>query len=656
MSFATGNAPAPAASSAARPASGPAVDPLRVIGALVRGWKTVLLGGLVFCGLGYGVGRLKFGAVYTATASLMRQEAAGTYRVAETADSVKPRQLSTPTVVSLMKSPTLLQRVSTQTRPALTARAIAGGLTITPERNTDLIHVSFQSTRSPQNAVGTLNLIGAEVVRLTRDMQVQEAANANKFLKDQLHKADEDLREVNQQLLTFVNEAGLIDADRELDSDLRLLDDFNRRAENLRLDLESLDLRVRALETELAHHNPIAERLLTAQDRLKDLQQRLGETNGVVAQQISQVAILEQELNGVFSKANIPREGEIGIAAAFYKDLVPLQSHRAVLADDFEKTKSAREALSAKLRTRPQQRLEYARLRARRQSLESAQALLASRQRETQFYEENPPGYYRYFEAKLEDVETSGRRKKWLFAAIAGGILGVFGGAGLVGLREVLDDRLKTVGDIRRVSPLPLLATLPNLATLDAAAQAHWATRAWPVLRSELAPGEDAGIVCGIGAASRGEGCSTWLRLLAAAASERGGPVLALADQAPADAPVIPLDQALAAPAAITGRLGVTTWLVPPAGWSWEADQRRQLQAALAQWRRVARQVVLVKLPSADQPAALLLAEAVQDIFWLVRSGMATGPVTANHLATYRAAGCRFAGLLFNCPAGRFGA
>ena len=523
MSFATGNTPAPAASSAPRPASGPAVDPLRVLGALVRGWKTIVLGGVVVCGLGYGIGRLKFGALYTATANLMRQEAAGTYRVAETADSVKPRQLSTPTVVSLMKSPTLLQRVSTQTHPPLTARAIAGGLTITPERNTDLIHVSFQSTRSPQNAVGTLNLIGAEVVRLTRDMQVQEAANANKFLKDQLHKADEDLREVNQQLLTFVNEAGLIDADRELDTDLRLLDDLNRRAENLRLDLESLELRLHALETELAHHNPIADRLLTARDRLKDLHQRLGETNALVEQQISQIAILEQELSAVFSKNNIPREGEIGIAAAFYKDLLPLQSQRAVLTAEFEKTKSAREALAAKLHTRPQQRLEYARLRARRQSLESAQALLAGRQRETQFYEENPPGYYRFFEAKLEDVETSGRRKKWLFAAIIGGVLGVLGSVVFVGLREIFDDRLKTAGDVRRVSQLPLLATLPDLATLDEAAQAHWASRAWPVLRSQLALDGEAGIVFGIGAASRGEGCTTWIQLLAAAGGAGAG-------------------------------------------------------------------------------------------------------------------------------------
>ena len=656
MSSAPANVSAPATGSDTRPASGPAVDPLRLLGALVRGWKTVLLGGLVFCGLGLGVGRVKFGALYTATASLMRQEAAGTYRASDTGDSVKPRQLSTPTVVSLMKSPTLLQRVSTQTHPALTTRAVAGGLIITPERNTDIIHVSFQSTRSPQNAVGTLNLIGAEVVRLTRDMQVQEAANANKFLKDQLRKADDDLREVNQQLLAFANESGLIDVDRELDTDLRTLDDLNRRAENTRLDLEALDLRVHALETELAHHNPIAERLLTARDRLKDLQQRLGETNVLVAQQISQIAVLEQELSAVFGKADIPRDGEIGIAAAFYKDLLPLESKRAVLAEEFEKIKSAREALAAKLHTRPQQRLEYARLRARRQSLETAQALLASRQREAQFYEDNPPGYYRFFEAKLEDVETSGRRKKWLFAGIAGGILGIFGCAAFVCLREALDDRLKTPADIRRVSQLPLIATLPNLATLDEAAQAHWATRAWPLLRSQLTSSADTGIVCGIGAASRGEGCSTWLRLLAVAASERGGPVLALADQAPANAMVIPLDQALAAPATVAGRLGSTTWLVPPTGWRWEADQRRQFQTALAQWCSVSGLVVLVELPSADQPAALLLAESVCDVFWLVRSGMASGSAMAENLATYRAAGCRFAGILLNCPAGRFGA
>ena len=93
----------------------------------------------------------------------MRQEMSGSFRSSESGETFKPRQVSVPTLVSLMKSATLLQRVSEQTQPRLAPRAILGDLTITPERNTDLITVTFRSTRSAEAALRVLNTLGAEV-------------------------------------------------------------------------------------------------------------------------------------------------------------------------------------------------------------------------------------------------------------------------------------------------------------------------------------------------------------------------------------------------------------------------------------------------------------------------------------------------------------
>ena len=65
-------------------------------------------------------------------------------------------------------------------------------------------------------------------------------------------------------------------------------------------------------------------------------------------------------------------------------------------------------------------------MKARQQALESAQALLTSRQREAQVYEENPLGYYRFFDAKVDDVEMSGRGKKVIMVTVAADSLGYF--------------------------------------------------------------------------------------------------------------------------------------------------------------------------------------------------------------------------------------
>ena len=51
-----------------------------------------------------------------------------------------------------------------------------------------MINLSFNSTRSAQTAVRVLNAYGNEIVRLTREMQAQEATELNRLLKRQLAK------------------------------------------------------------------------------------------------------------------------------------------------------------------------------------------------------------------------------------------------------------------------------------------------------------------------------------------------------------------------------------------------------------------------------------------------------------------------------------
>ena len=202
----------------------------------------------------------------------MRQESGATFRASESGESFKPRQLSVPTLVSFVKSPAVLQRVAEQAR--IPARTIAGGFTITPERNTDLINLSFNSTRSAQTAVRVLNAYGNEIVRLTREMQAQEATELNRLLKRQLAKTEDDLHAVNKELLDFSRQAGLINADKEIDAYLRSLGDLDLRFETMRIDYETLDLKINALERELAANNPLSERLQSAREQLRELLQK----------------------------------------------------------------------------------------------------------------------------------------------------------------------------------------------------------------------------------------------------------------------------------------------------------------------------------------------------------------------------------------------
>jgi len=624
-------------------------DPLRLVSAVIRKWYWVLLSGVLLAGLGAAVGYSKFEAAYAASGQLMRQETSGTFRASELGEPFKPRQLSVATLVSFMKSPAVLQGVSEQTKPRLSPSAVLRGLTITPERNTDLITVAFKSTRSSATALRVLNLFGAEVVRLTRELQAQEAIEVNRLLKEQLAKADEELHKINDDLLAFSKEAGIVSVDKEMDAYLTKLGNLDLRFESTRIEFETLDMKIHALEKELSEHNPLMERVQAARDRLAELRTQLTDTNPAVEDQKDRVAEAEKQLRETPTPTiAAPRPGDSGLAVSFYQELVSLRTQKEVLAAQLEKLKSVRTDIENKLHGLPEKGMQYARIKSKQQSLEAATSLLASRQREAQIYEENPPGYYRFFEAKPEEVEITSRSKKLILVTVAGGLLGVVLALGLVGLVESLDDRIKTVADACRVTKLPLLATLPVLGRLDAAEQARWAFRTWMGLQTRLAGDLKGGVVCGWMASTEGEGVSTWIELLAGAASLREATVLAVTNRASGTGTSVPLGEALRDPASLVLRHGSITWLLTPADWCWDATRRNLWHSACDRWRHTDHVVVLVELKGPDQPGTLLLAEALPQVIWLCSSGQARAPLTSRRLDMLRDARCRLVGMVLN--------
>lgn len=643
----TGEAIAPGGKTSAGAGFSLPFDPLRFAGALLRKWKWILLTGAVLALLAGTAGYFVFTAKYSGGAQLMREETSATFRASEQGEPFKPRAMSVPTLVSFMKSPAVLQRVAEQTQ--LPARSIAGGLTITPERNTDLINVTFASTRSPQSVVRVLNAFGQEVVRLTRHMQMQEATDMNKLLKRQLAKVEEDLKTVNREALDFARQADLISVDKEIDAYLRSLGDLDLRLETMRIDYETLDLKTSALERELAANNPLTEKVETARERLTELLQQYTEANPIVEEQNAALAELEARAKESGSKPiAAPRQGETGLAVAFYSELLTLKTQKEVMAAQIEKLKTTRASVEEKLRALPEKGMQLARIKARQQTLEAAQSLLAGRQREAQLYEDNAPGYYRFFEAKLDEVETAGRSKKMLLVTVAAGLLGAFLTIAFVCLIESLDDRIKTAADLKRVTKLPLLASLPNLESLDAVAQAGWAFRTWLALQAKFATGPRGQVMCGFVSASGGEGSSTWVELLARAASQRNSTVITVTNRPPVNGSTMPLDVALEQPASVALTPGRVQWLIAPADWRWDNARRFQWAAALENWSQSEGLVVLLELTCTDQPDSLLLAEELPQLIWLSGSGVARARETGERLQNFQHAGCRFVGAVLN--------
>jgi protein involved in polysaccharide export with SLBB domain/Mrp family chromosome partitioning ATPase len=286
---------------------------------------------------------------------------------------------------------------------------------------------------------------------------------------------------------------------------------------------------------------------------------------------------------------------------------------------------------------------------------------------------------------------------KILAVTMMGAGMGLIGAVLMAFLCEVSDTRLKTVSDVERVTKLPVLATLGDLREMSPEDQIGWAFRTLTILRGKLCATPDDALVCGIISSGHGEGRSTWVNQLVSAASQRGlrvltvdtrptadgprteprpphrgtaptadgeakaeegtkkGPIITPPPTAaPAAAPVSKEDQEanelLSKPMAVAERLKDPESMVhiPIPGWVWSLDRRKQWQEALAQWREIDNTVILIELPPASCPEAILLAEKIPQLIWLVGSGMADVQETREQLETLRHAHCNIVGAVLN--------
>jgi protein involved in polysaccharide export with SLBB domain len=214
---------------------------------------------------------------------------------------------------------------------------------------------------------------------------------------------------------------------------------------------------------------------------------------------------------------------------------------------------------------------------------------------------------------------------------------------------------------------------------MEQSERAQWAFRTWTMLQGRLSPSANFGLVCGITSSTQGEGRSTFVNLLAEAASMTGFRVLTIATR-PSSGPAQPnpllteedLDgdlpnrepnhvpgtpgalttSVLSSPAQVTEKLtgpnSQPVVHIPLPGWVWNLERRKQWREALNQWRQIDNLVIFVELPPASMPEAVLLGSNLPNMLWLSQSGTAKASETQAQLETLRHARCNLVGAVLN--------
>lgn len=579
-------------------AAGSSFDFWSLLDPLLRRWTVP-----VFIGLALLAGAVFFAmnqwrTSYTSTTQLV-------YTTPPTTESgYRPRSIGMTTLTGLLRAPELMRRVGAYAQPALTASEVDRRIQVVPERDSEILTVTA-SGEDRAATVGLANIYAREAARYLREVQVRDAEDSVAIAQKRLRQVETDLSAVENRLL---------------------------------------NLPIAAVAPAAAAQPPVdptTARITAAEEELTGLLARYTDAHPLVKEQRARIAALKEQFKPLAAATPV----SAAAAANASRPLAP--------GDDIEL------------------------LRNQARNLESIRAQLLNQQQSAALIAANPPGYLQIFNpAAPETALTKQPHLQIGVFALFIGLVGLVTTAAAMLGRELFDNRLKTASDVRRVAHLPVIATLGDTNAMNDAERDRWAFRTWTALQRRLSVSPNHGLVCGITSSRAGEGRSTWIRLLAQAATDRGFRVLTITTQpgGPASAinaevvgadgvspgtiivggehaPVLTSD-VLASPGLIIEQLARTDAPpridIPLPGWVWNLDRRKQWLNALQAWRKLENLVILVELPPADIPEAVLLAENLPNVIWLAEAGQSDAAETRERLETLRQARCNVVGAFLN--------
>jgi protein involved in polysaccharide export with SLBB domain/capsular polysaccharide biosynthesis protein len=629
--------------------SAPTLDAWMFLEVLLQKWKLIFFGGCLVATLGFLGSFFLLHRTYMAVATLMR------FQPTITAQFFNPPVLTPDTFAALLKSPELLQIVSTNSHPPASVDVLNKAVFIKTEPDSDVVKVGVKAF-NPQVAVNLANLYASNAVHFTRELQRREAQTAvANYFKEQLAFMDTNISSLEDQARRSVpGSAALISKLNQMGNSVSNL---NQQAQ-MPLTVASSVSMSRSLA-----------KLQQARDEVDKLLLTLTPANPRVQAAQQLVNTYEKEVTSAATNSSM---GAIGSGLV----------------------------TTATTAGGPMINPEYDIIIRKLQAIDGSRQQLEDRKREAEAFQRNPPGNVNFLTpATLKNMTPDKHWLKVSLATIFGGILGM--GLAIAGvlLVEFADDRLKTAADVSRVTKLPIIATLDDLNNKGPSAREKWAFRTWTMLQGRLSPSSHQGLVCGITSSTAGEGRSTWINMLAEAASMSGFRVLTIAtrntvpdseesedggqekvkkgkpDQNSPQKPVngstnhatssqpngvVNGDEnstalsisALTSPGEVTQQLTgpdpQPLVHIPLPGWVWNLERRKQWHDALAHWQQIDNLVILVELPPASKPEAVLLGENLPNVVWLAESGKADAAETRSQLETLRHARCNLVGAVLN--------
>src|SRR6185369_8211192 len=350
----------------------PKYDPWRMAAALKERWRWLAIGAGALGALAFVAGY--FRADFHSHVTLIPHESAIQPAAAVAKEGFQPRQFTPHTLITLMSSPELAERVAAKAQPSVSPATLRQKSAIRQVTDTELVALNLAG-KNREALVSLANLYANEAVDLGKELQSSESRGLADFCNEQLAGLDKELIVANEEFVAFQGIEKMADPGAERQAYIKQLGEMMSRVDNLRIEVAMAELQANALQTGISQQNPIAQKLQAAKNKLADSLTRLTEEHPFIKNQRREIAELEKQSTMSSTNAiDAARLTEGSIANTLYMRLMDTQTKKSALQKELQELEKLKGELQGKVTGLSDKALRYANLKARLDALQHSRA------------------------------------------------------------------------------------------------------------------------------------------------------------------------------------------------------------------------------------------------------------------------------------------
>ncbi len=411
-------------------------DPLRLLFGVREKWWLMLLLPLVLGGIGFYAGSMLSENRFSVSLQLLKTDVPGTFQITTTGESFRPRELSNETLLATTYATEVLRGVGDRVDPPAAASEVKNMLEIARDNGTDFFYLTAHSNRSPEHSIALVKAWAQEIMSFTQDVQRQEALRMHQFLTTQIRQLREQIDSLNQEILQFTREEKFVDENLQVESALAALEDLRLQRELAQVNLQAKEMQIANYSREIKGQSPVIDQLKKKREELTFLRGRYTDENPLVKEKLYEIEFLENQLEDgaeqTAGESEDPAPERLDaytgsdLGNQIYLEILALEAERIELENRLNQLNGLIEEREADLQNLPAKQLALARMKNEQTGLMKAVELLSSRQKETEFFMTNAPGYWTVFqEPSLKEVSASTRRSKLAMLTLGGLLAGL---------------------------------------------------------------------------------------------------------------------------------------------------------------------------------------------------------------------------------------